>query len=133
MDLNEAQEAIRKLGYNIPSESDPYGRKPKDPGAKLDQGKPRTWLCIQGFSRALGKVAEVTTVGAEKYSPRGWEFVPNGAERYMDAAMRHLLAHGRGEEVDQDTGCLHLAQATWNLLAAMELRLRSGDGLANHT
>jgi hypothetical protein len=69
-------------------------------------------------------VARVSTIGAKKYSPGGWRTVPDGRQRYMDAAMRHLLALGRGEETDVDTGCLHLAQAAWNLLASLELELQ---------
>ena len=107
------------------TEQDPTGRDPKQPGAKLDAGKNRAWLCISGFSRAIGAVAEVTTRGAEKYSPGGWREVPNGEERYLDAAMRHMLSEGGGERFDSDTGCAHLAQTIWNLLAALELRLQA--------
>jgi hypothetical protein len=107
------------------SEKDPLGIGQHDPGAKLDAGKPLPWLCISGFARSLGEVARVTTVGAKKYSPNGWRAVPDGQTRYMDAALRHLLALGRGETVDADTGCLHKAQAAWNLLASLELELQS--------
>jgi hypothetical protein len=50
--------------------------------------------------------------------------VPHGESRYMDAALRHLLALGQGERIDPDTGCMHKAQAAWNLLASLELELR---------
>lgn len=103
------------------TESDPTGRSPHEPGAKLDAGKIRAWLCIGSFAHALAEVAAVTTYGAQKYTPNGWKSVPDATERYMDAAMRHLLAHGRGELVDADTGLAHLAHAAWNLLAVMEL------------
>ena len=73
---------------------------------------------------ALAEVANVSTIGARKYSPNGWKAVADGETRYMNAAMRHLLALGSGETRDKDTGCLHLAQATWNLLASLELELR---------
>lgn len=109
-------------------EHDPHGTDPHAPGAKLDAGKPRAWLMASGFSRALAEVAGVTTKGVEKYTPRGWESVPDGSERYMDAAFRHLLALGRGEERDADTGCLHKAQAAWNLLASLELDARARSG-----
>jgi len=109
-------------------EKDPNGVSQKDPGSKLDSGKPRAWLCIQGFSSALSELALVTTAGAKKYSPSGWEKVPDGEARYMDAFGRHMLALGKGQEVDPDTGCMHQAQMIWNLLAALELKLRKRDG-----
>lgn len=107
-------------------ESDPHGRGAHEPGAKLDSGKVRAFLMLSGFSRALGEVARVATVGAAKYSPGGWERVPDGVERYDDAAVRHLLALGRGP-FDADTGCRHKAQVVWNLLASLELELRAEE------
>ena len=70
------------------------------------------------------EVAKVTTVGADKYTPDGWKQVPDGYSRYLDAWGRHILAIGRGEEFDDGpggTGCLHLACAAWNMLAALSL------------
>lgn len=107
------------------TEHDPHGKDPHQPGAKLDAGKDRVWLCIGGFANALGEVAEVTTKGALKYTPNGWKNVPDGSDRYMDAAFRHLMALGRGELIDADTGCTHKSQAAWNLLASLELDLRT--------
>jgi hypothetical protein len=112
-------------------ESDPLGIGAHDPGSKLDKGKPLAWLCISGFSRAVSAVADVTTAGAKKYSPGGWQHVPDGKGRYMEAAMRHLLALGRGEKIDPDTGCLHKAQAIWNLCASLELELRDNPESGN--
>jgi hypothetical protein len=105
-------------------EQDPLGIEVHAPGSKLDAGKPMVWLCVSGFSRALLEVSKVTTAGAVKYSPGGWQHVPDGPSRYMDAFGRHALALGRGEEVDPDTGCLHKSQMIWNLLASLELELR---------
>lgn len=106
------------------TETDPNGLDSKLPGAKLDSGKTRAALCFSGFANALQRVAEVTTVGAKKYSPNGWMQVDNGSERYSDAAFRHQLSLWSGEKVDEDTGCDHEAQVIWNLLASYELKLR---------
>ena len=107
------------------TERDPLGTDPHTPGAKLDAGKPMVWLCLAGFSNAMAAVADVTTKGAIKYTPNGWMKVPDGEARYMEAFGRHMLALGRGELCDRDTGCLHKAQMIWNLLASLELELRS--------
>lgn len=105
-------------------EHDPLGTDPHTPGAKLDANKPMVWLCLSGFSHAVSAVADVTTKGAQKYTPNGWMTVPHGQERYMEAFGRHMLALGRGESHDKDTGCLHKAQMIWNLMASLELELR---------
>lgn len=128
--------ATRGLGkLSIPSalrivETDPHGTDQHAPGAKLDAGKTRAWLCIGGFSRALAAVADVTTKGAVKYTPNGWAQVPQGDERYMDAFGRHAFNLGRGQLIDPDTGCLEKAQMIWNLLASLELELRAKEQAA---
>lgn len=106
------------------AEQDPYGKDPHAPGAKLDKGKALTWTCLSGFSHALTAVAHVTTIGAEKYTPNGWKQVEDGESRYMEAFARHMMALGRGEQLDMDTGCLHKAQMIWNLLASLELEMQ---------
>ena len=85
-------------------------------------------------SDAIEAVADVTTQGARKYTPDGWTSVPNGHKRYMEAFGRHMLALGKGEILDAQTGCLHKAQMIWNLLASLELELRgqADDRRAHH-
>ena len=101
--IGAARTAAEQMVQSQWAEADPHGIAPHAPGAKLDAGKMLPWLCIAGFSRALAKVAEVTTKGAPKYSPNGWMEVPDGQTRYMDAFARHMLVLGRGETVDVDT------------------------------
>lgn len=109
------------------TEKDPNGIDQHAPGAKVDAGKLQPWLFFSGFARALEDVALVTTKGAEKYTRNGWVVVPNGEERYMEAFMRHSLAYAKGEIYDNGpggTGCTHMSQMIWNLLAVHELALR---------
>lgn len=70
------------------------------------------------------KRGAVGTFGAEKYTKGGWLDVPDGVERYTDALYRHLLAEGRGELVDHESGLLHAAHSAWNALARLDLMLR---------
>lgn len=119
---------------NNTMESDPSGKDPHMPGAKVDAGKNRVWLCVSGFSRALEEVSKITTAGATKYTPNGWVSVENGQERYMDAFGRHLLELGKGNKFDDGpggTGGLHKAQMIWNLLASLELELRDNASSKN--
>ena len=99
------------------NEVDPNGKSANEPGAKLDAGKVRPALVIQGFRRALLAISEVGTFGAAKYTDNGWKSVPDGRKRYEDALYRHLLAEG----VDEQSGLPHLAHAAWNILAILEL------------
>jgi len=120
------QKLKNKSIQKLKNETDPSGLSPHTPGAKLDEGKPMAYLMLSGFSRALLSVAEVTTHGAKKYSPNGWEQVENGQDRYADAAVRHLLLI-KSEGIDKASGLPHIAMAAWNILATLELRIRSGE------
>lgn len=106
-----------------PLETDPLGKKASDPGAKLDAGKNRMGLVLNGFPHALFAVGQVATFGANKYSDHGWRKVPNGQERYTDAMLRHLLAEASGKRIDDETGLTHAAAVAWNALARLELML----------
>lgn len=117
-------------------EADPTGKQPHEPGAKLDAGKvPAARGTVAYFPRALLAVAEVSAVGAAKYSWNGWENVEDGISRYEDALTRHQLYaaseggfESRNVARDQDTGLLHLAHMAWNVLAVLELVLREQEG-----
>lgn len=111
-------EQIRSVGR------DPNGIDQHAPGAKLDAGKMRASLVLGAFPRALQKVSEVGTYGANKYSDNGWLEVPGALERYDDAMLRHWLAAKTGEDVDPETGIEHAAHQAWNALAVLELKLR---------
>jgi hypothetical protein len=84
---------------------------------KADAGKPRLSLLPP---RALMAVGRVLTHGAKKYGPDNWRHVDDKA-RYVDAAMRHLLAAMAGEESDPDTGESHLAHLVCSALFLLEL------------
>lgn len=111
------------------TEADPTGKDQHQPGAKVDAGKILPALVLGEFARALEAVVRVGTKGARKYTPRGWLEVPNGQERYAEAAFRHQLEVWKGNRLDDGeggTGELHRAQVIWNLLAELELELRNG-------
>lgn len=105
-------------------EIDPNGKSAKQPGAKLDAGKNRPSLIIEGMARAIWAVSEVATFGAAKYTPDGWVLVENGEERYADAGYRHALKRAIGERVDPDSNLKHLAHEAWNALAKLDLEIR---------
>lgn len=93
------------------------------PGYKADAGKLKPRLLVEGFPHALTAVAEVATLGADKYTEHGWKSVPHGVQRYTDAMYRHLLRAASGELRDKESGLLHHAHAAWNALAVLQLIL----------
>jgi len=110
------------------NEKDPHGKQIKEPGAKFDAGKSPVFQgLLDYFPRACLEVAKVSLVGANKYSWKGWEEVPDGVTRYANALGRHLLLEAIEGELDRDTGLLHKAQVCWNSLARLELYLRQHE------
>lgn len=106
-------------------ETDPNGKKPHEPGAKLDAGKsPIRRGLIQYFPRACLAVAEVSEFGARKYAWKGWQTVPDGINRYGDAATRHSCKEEIEGLYDLETGKLHAAHEAWNTMARLELIIK---------
>jgi len=137
----EMESVLRKTGWKYPEhtlnaitnplqeqkrqERDPNGVDPHTPGAKMDAGKtPLRKGALEQFPRALMAVADVSAFGAAKYTWGGWQTVPDGVQRYLDAGARHAALRAMGELIDKDSGLSHLAQEAWNILAALELALR---------
>ncbi|RLC84436.1 MAG: hypothetical protein DRI37_09100 [Chloroflexi bacterium] len=87
-------------------------------GHKDDDGKLRYSLIPTSTTKAL---AEVLTFGANKYEPGGWRHVPNGKERYLDAAIRHLEAYRSGELADSESTLPHLNHLLCNIAFLIEL------------
>ncbi len=98
--------------------------KDESKGIKHDKDKTRAGLVVGDFGLALLEVSEVGTFGEQKYSAKNWLLVKDAMQRYHDAAFRHLLSM-ETEENDPETGLPHIAHATWNLLACIELRKRA--------
>jgi len=76
-------------------------------GTKHDQGKPRLDLLPPV---ALTEIARVLEFGAGKYSEHNWR----GGFKYsrlIGAALRHIFAFSKGENLDPETGISHLAHA----------------------
>lgn len=98
-------------------------------GLKFDGGKPRPSLLINGMPRALSRVIDVLTFGAQKYEAHSWQLVENGEERYDDAKLRHMLKQAMGETHDDESGIEHLAHEICNSLFLLEKLLRKKEGL----
>lgn len=96
----------------------------KPQGVKADKGKPRLGLVLVEVPHALEKVGTLLGFGADKYAVGNWDKVPEGEMRYLDALMRHLTSHHKGEKVDPESGELHLAHAAVNIMFLLDKELR---------
>lgn len=64
-------------------------------------------------------IVKVYTAGSIKYGDNNWQNLENGYQRYKAALLRHLLEYEKGNAIDKDTGCHHLAQVAWNAIAML--------------
>lgn len=122
--IERADQSIKDAESRLSIDHAPMFNGAAPAGYKADAGKNQLSLVILSMARALEAVGQVGTFGANKYSADGWVKVENGQKRYTDALLRHLLADGRGEELDSESGLPHLAHAAWCALAILDLKLR---------
>jgi hypothetical protein len=85
--------------------------------SRKDAGKDAGFHLIP--RRPLAKVATVYQIGADKYSPRGWE-AGMAWSRVADPLDRHWGKWLSGETYDQTDGQHHLASVVWAGLTLME-------------
>lgn len=85
---------------------------------KYDAGKLRFDLVLPEFEEAI---ADVLTLGVEKYEEDSWKEVENGMNRYYAALRRHINAWRKGEKLDPESGKPHLANAACNIMFLMYL------------
>lgn len=91
--------------------------KVEEKAIKFDQGKPQMSLIPP---RALEEVAKALTYGASKYSPYNYlQGIGFDQRRLLDAALRHIYAHLRREDIDE-SGNSHLSHAIASLLMLLE-------------
>jgi hypothetical protein len=60
-----------------------------------------------------------------KYERDNWQLVNNPQEAYTEAAIRHLL-QGLEEDIDEESGLMHVAQAACNSLFLVWFALKRG-------
>lgn len=97
-------------------------------GLKYDQGKTRYDLIP---IETIDGIAQVLTMGAEKYGSNNWQNLDDGTNRCIAAFFRHFQAWRRGEILDPESGLHHLAHALTNLsfLLWFDLNKSSFDDL----
>lgn len=87
---------------------------------RYDEGKVRFDLLPHD---SLWALADVYTQGAKKYADNNW-LKGMAWSRCFGSMMRHAWKFWRGEAIDEETGCHHMAMVAWNALALCTYDLR---------
>lgn len=77
------------------------------------------------FPDALLEVAHTSFKGNEQHNagePLHW--AREKSTDQLDAALRHITDHLKGEPIDDD-GCYHLSKAAWRILAHLQIILEN--------
>lgn len=84
-------------------------------GLRFNEGKIRYDL-LEPF--AMQKLAEVFTMGANKYSDHNWL---RGLKwsNITSSLKRHLALYESGEDYDKESGLLHASHIAWNAMALL--------------
>ena len=78
---------------------------------------------IKYFPNAIAEVSRASLIANDQHhpdKPLHWDMNKSADE--LDALMRHLSDHARGEEIDDD-GIRHLTKVAWRSLAMLERTL----------
>ena len=75
----------------------------------------------------LEEIGKVYTAGAKKYGPNQWQNLEDGYQRYKGAMLRHLTELEKGNDIDEETGCMHAAQIAWNAIAMLHFKLKEKE------
>lgn len=94
---------------------------------KEDKGKPRLHLVPTEIINCIARIREY---GVMKYKePDNWKNVE--AERYVDAAFRHLIAFVENtNSVDEESGLPNLWHLACNIAFLCELKREDFDGIS---
>lgn len=74
---------------------------------------------LEDADAAIAAYCDVCEYGEKKYS-RGDYRKGDTICNYIDSGLRHLRAYQRGEVLDPESGCLHVAHCLWNLIQALD-------------
>lgn len=87
---------------------------------KYDNGKPNLALLPP---QVLMQISEVLGFGAEKYGMNNWRDDGNCTEwsRTYSSIQRHLLSFWDGEDLDPESGKMHLAHACTQIVILMQM------------
>jgi hypothetical protein len=89
----------------------------KEKAARFSKGKIRHDLIPRW---PIDELAKVYTYGTKKYDDNNWWKGMNWSENVIGPMKRHLQKWERGELIDDESGCHHLAMVMWQCICLME-------------
>lgn len=98
-----------------PLSKDTFGGLDDEEALHFDTGKLDMTLIDPGFMRSM---AEALGYGANKYGVDNWR-KGSSYRRYMASTLRHIQAFLEREDLDDESGCEHLAHAACNIMFVM--------------
>lgn len=108
----ETQGLYDEEGRFISHETNPLRQRSLDGGVKDNRGKAP--IDLIPYEPLLG-AAEVLAFGARKYKPGNWRLGLSWSQTWS-SLQRHLWAWMNGEEIDPESGLLHIDHAMCQLL-----------------
>lgn len=110
----------RDIIYKLVEQCKPKGMEQKTEAKKNDRlDNKLRWELLP--LEDLEDIVRVYTAGANKYGANKWQNLPDGYQRYKAALFRHLLEYEKGNWLDNETNCIHLAQVAWNAIAMLHI------------
>jgi len=88
----------------------------KETAARFSEGKIRHDLIPPWV---LDEVAKVYTYGTIKYDDDNWRKGMGWKKNVIGPLLRHLWKWLRGEKIDEESNCYHLAMVIWQCAALM--------------
>lgn len=73
---------------------------------------------------ALFMLGIVMALGAKKYGPLNWRTDPVSYSTYFNGMMRHAMSAWDGEDIDPESGVLHMAHAAANCMILIDAALQ---------
>ena len=89
----------------------------KDEAARFSEGKTRHDL-IPAWP--LEELSKVYTYGSQKYDDDNWRKGLKWRKNVIGPLLRHLWKWIRGEKLDEESNCHHLAMVVWQCFCLME-------------
>jgi len=109
--------------YNLDGKLD----NPKKKVSEDRKGMPVYSGVLAYFPDAIMEIAKCSAAGQKQHNPNeplGWDRSKSGDE--LDAMMRHLLDHAKGNEFD-DCGTRHIVKCGWRILAFIQKTIEAQD------
>ena len=106
--------------FNRELEREEQKEEQKDKEKDDRKGMPVYSGVLTYFPDAIMEISKCSVAGQKQHNPNeplGWDRSKSGDE--LDAMMRHLLEHAKGNEFD-NCGTRHIVKSGWRILAFIQ-------------